>query len=33
MLFKSTAGKRACIIIGRKKCAGIGYKNKKGITI
>lgn len=33
MLFKSAAAKRACIVVGTKKCAGVGYKNKKGVRI
>lgn len=33
MLFKSAAAKRACVVVGTKKCAGVGYKNKKGVTI
>lgn len=33
MLFKSKAAKRACIVVGTKKCAGVGYRNKKGTAI
>lgn len=33
MLFKSKAAKRACIVVGTKKCSGVGYKNKKGTRI
>ena len=33
MLFKSKAAKRACIVVGTKKCSCVGYKNKKGTRI
>jgi hypothetical protein len=33
MLFKSKAAKRACVVVGTKKCTGVGVKNKKGTTI
>lgn len=33
MLFKTKAAKRACVVVGSRKCAGVGYKNKKGVRV
>ena len=33
MLFKSKAAKRAGLVVGTKKCSGVGYKNKNGTRI
>ena len=29
MLFKSKSARRACVIVGSKKCAGVGVRKKK----